>query len=60
MLAIRYDCEDEFYSFNFFDFKKSVAKLTSIMLTVLLGKIIRERFTNIEENFLMGLSINVN
>ena len=48
-LVIRYDCEDKLYSFDFSDFK-SVIKLTSVTLTDLLGKRIRQRFTNIEEN----------
>ena len=48
-LVIRYDCEDKLYSFDFSDFK-SVIKLTSVTPTDLLGKRIRQRFTNIEEN----------
>ena len=49
-LVIRYDCEDKLYSFNFSDFKNSVVKLTLVKLTDFLGKRIRQRFTNIEEN----------
>ena len=49
-LVIRYDCEDKLYSFNFSDFKNSVVKLISVTPTDLLGKRIRQRFTNIEEN----------
>ena len=49
-LVIRYDCEDKLYSFNFSDFKNSVVKLISVKLTDFLGKRIRQRFTNIEEN----------
>ena len=49
-LVIRYDCEDKLYSFNFSDFKNSVLKLTWVTPTDLLGKRIRQRFTNIEEN----------
>ena len=49
-LVIRYDCEDKLYSFNFSDFKNSAVKLTLVKLTDLLGKRIRPRFTNIEEN----------
>ena len=49
-LVIRYDCEDKLYSFNFSDFKNSVVKLILVKLTDFLGKRIRQRFTNIEEN----------
>ena len=49
-LVIRYNCEDKLYSFNFSDFKNSVVKLTSVTPTDLLGKRIRQRFTNIEDN----------
>ena len=49
-LVIRYDCEDKLYSFNFSDFKNSAVKITLVKLTDLLGKRIRPRFTNIEEN----------
>ena len=49
-LVIRYDCEDEPYSFNFSDFKSSVAKFNSVTQTDLLDKRIRQRFANIEEN----------
>ena len=49
-LVIRYDCEGKLYSFNFSNFKNSVVKLTSVTLTDLLGKRIRQRFTNMEQN----------
>ena len=49
-LVICYDCEDKLYSFNFSDFKNSVVKLKLVTPTDLLGKRIRKRYTNIEEN----------
>ena len=49
--VIRYDCEGKLYSFNFSDFKNSVVKLTWVTPTDLLGKQIRQRFTNIEGNY---------
>ena len=50
-LVIRYDCEYKLYSFNFSDFKNFVVKLTSVTPTDLLGKRIRQIFTNIEEKY---------
>ena len=49
-LVIRYDGEDKLYSFNFSDFNFSIIKLTSVTPTDILGKVIRQRLTNIENN----------
>ena len=49
-LVIRYDCEDKLYSFNFSDFNFSIIKLTSVTPTDILGKLIRQRLTNIKNN----------
>ena len=45
-----YDSEYKLYSFDFSDFKNSVIKLPSAIPIDLVGKWIRQRFTNIEEN----------
>lgn len=49
-LVICCDCEDKFYSLNFSDFENFGVKLTSSTLINPLDKLIRQIFTNIEEN----------
>ena len=49
-LVIRYDCEDRLYCFNFSDFQNSVVKLLPVAHADFVGKRIRKRFTNDEEN----------
>ena len=49
-LVIRYDCEDRLYSFNFSDFQNSIVRLLPVTPTDFIGKRIRQRFTNDEEN----------
>ena len=49
-LVIRYDCEDRLYCFNFSDFQNSVVKLLPVTHADFVGKRIRKRFTNDEEN----------
>ena len=49
-LVIRYDYEDRLYSFNFSDFQNSVVKLLPVTHADFIGKRIRQRFTNDEEN----------
>lgn len=48
-LVICCDCEDTFYSLNFSDFENFGVKLASSTLINALDKLIRQRFTNIEE-----------
>ena len=49
-LVIHYDCEDRLYSFDFSDFQNSVVKLRPVTHADFIGKRIRQRFTNDEEN----------
>ena len=49
-LVIRCDCEDRLYSFNFSDFQNSVVKLLPVTHADFIGKGIRQKFTNDEEN----------
>ena len=49
-LVIRYDYEDRLYSFNFSDFQNSVVKLLPVTHADFIGKRIRQRFTNDEDN----------
>ena len=49
-LVIHYDCEDRLYSFNFSDFQNSIVKLLPVAHADIIGKRIRQRFTNDEEN----------
>ena len=49
-LVIRYDCEDRLYSFNFCDFQNSVVKSLPVTHADFIGKRIRQRLTNDEEN----------
>ena len=49
-LVICYDCEDILYFFNFSDFQNSVVKLLPVTHADFIGKRIRQRFTNDEEN----------
>ena len=54
--VIRYDCEDRLYSFNFSfnfffsDFQNSIVKFLPLANADFIGKWIRQRFTNDEEN----------
>ena len=49
-LVIRYDCKDRLYCFNFSDFQNSVVKLLPVTHADFVGKRIRKKFTNDEEN----------
>ena len=49
-LVIRYDREDRFYSFNFCDFQNSIVKSFHVTHADFIGKRIRQRLTNDEEN----------
>ena len=60
-LVIHYDCEDRLYSLNFSDFQNSVVKLLPVTSANFIGKRIRQRFTNDEENNIwweQGIEIN--
>ena len=49
-LVIRYDCEDRLYSFNLSDFQNSIVNLLPVTTADFIGKRVRQRFTNDEEN----------
>ena len=49
-LVFRYECEDRLYSFNFSDFQSSIVKLLPVTHADFIGKRIRQRFTDDEEN----------
>ena len=49
-LVIRYGCENRLYSFKFPDFQNSVVKLLPVTHGDFIGKRIRQRFSNDEEN----------
>ena len=49
-VVIRYDCEDRLYTFKFSDFQNSIVRLLPVTPTDLIGKRIRQRFTNDEKN----------
>ena len=49
-LVFRYECEDRLYSFNFSDFQCSIVKLLPVTHADFIGKRIRQRFTDDEEN----------
>ena len=49
-LVIRYDSKDRLYSFNFSHFQNSLVKLLPVTHADFIGKRVRQRFTNDEEN----------
>ena len=49
-LVIRYNCEDRLYSFKLSDLQNSAVKLLPVTQADFIGKRIRQRFTNDEEN----------